>query len=119
MSITPLHFPEWLRAGHIEIWLLIEEMRRQAETGEGWKRTEHQQALISGLIEEYLTLDREDLDREDLGKDIIDLLDASLHSLSIGDSKLVELKRFLQRERRRALTVLRKNESTNPELSSL
>ena len=114
MSITPLHFPEWLRAGHIEIWLLIEEMRRQAETSEGWKRTEHQQALISGLIEEYLTLDR-----EDLGKEIIDLLDASLHSLSIGDSKLVELKRFLQRERRRALTVLRKDEATNPELSSL
>ena len=114
MSITPLHFPEWLRAGHIEIWLLIEEMRRQAETNEDWKRTEHQQALISGLIEEYLTLDR-----EDLGKEIIDLLDASLHSLSIGDSKLVELKRFLQRERRRALTVLRKDEATNPELSSL
>jgi hypothetical protein len=113
MTAKPVHFSEWLKAGHIEIWLLIEDMRHKAETSEDWEGKEHQQALISGLIEEYLALDQ-----EDLGKEIVDLLDTSLHSLSVDDTKLVELKRFLQRERRRVLTVLRKDESTNPELSS-
>ena len=114
MNVRPLHFPEWLRSGHIEIWLLIEEMRYQAETHENWAGKDHQQALISALIEEYLTLDREDLNKE-----IIHLLDTSLHSLSVADTKLVGLKRFLQRERRRALMILQKDESTDPGLSSL
>jgi len=114
MTVKPLHSPEWLRAGHIEIWLLLEEMRYQIEKNEDWEGKEHQQALISALMEEYLTLEQ-----EDLGKEIIDLLNTSLHSLPIGDTRLVELKRFLQRERRRALTALRKNESTDPGLPSV
>ena len=114
VNARPLHSPEWLRAGHIEIWLLLEEIRYQVEKNEAWEGKEHQQALISALMEEYLTLEQ-----ENLGKEIIDLLDTSLHSLPIGETKLAELKRFLQRVRRRALTVLRKEESTDPGLPSV
>jgi hypothetical protein len=114
MTVRPLHSPEWLRAGHIEIWLLLEEMRYQIEKNEDWKGKEHQQALLSALMEEYLTLER-----EDLSKELIHLLDNSLRSLSMTDTKLIGLKRFLQRERRRALTILQKDESTDPELPSV
>jgi len=111
MTAKPVHFPEWLKAGHIDVWLLLDDMRHQAETGQDWMGTEHQQALISALLEECVRLDE-----PCVGKEVVHLLDASLHSLSITNTNMAGLKRFLQRERRRALTLLRQDAPNDPGL---
>jgi hypothetical protein len=110
VTANPVHFPEWLKAGHIDVWLLLDGMRRQAETGEWWTNTERQQTLVSSLLEECLALEQ-----ECTSKEMVHLLDASLHSVSITDTRLAGLRRFLQRERRRAMTVLRQGEQANPD----
>jgi hypothetical protein len=111
MTASPVHFSEWLKAGHIDIWLLLDGMRRHAETGGAWIGTEHRQALLSCLLEECLMLEQDEASRE-----VLHLLDASLHSLSIADTNLAGLKRLLQRERRRAIGILRRDEPSSPGL---